>query len=143
MGLATPMAYESWTRARLHRPLLTTDLAICLQMYAADRSTLVGSLPEKAPPPCAPQPPYVSMMILRPVRPASPWGPPMMNFPDGLMCKFVCGPYRVTAGLPFFSVISSRHFTITSLTMSSFIRAMLGQWPPHQCSPRPPCYAEP
>ena len=24
---------------------------------------------------------------LRPVRPASPWGPPMMNLPEGLMCK--------------------------------------------------------
>merc|ERR1719258_285250 len=27
-GLATPMAYESWTSARLHRPDLTIDLAI-------------------------------------------------------------------------------------------------------------------
>merc|ERR1719321_1539659 len=125
-GFATPIAYESCTSARLQSPLFTTDLAICRQAYAAERSTLVGSLPEKAPPPCAPQPPYVSMMIFRPVRPASPWGPPMMNFPDGLMCKFVCDPYKVTAGLPFFNVISSRHFTITSLTMSSFIRAMLG-----------------
>lgn len=34
--------------------------------------TFVGSLPEKAPPPCAPHPPYVSMMILRPAR-ASQW----------------------------------------------------------------------
>merc|ERR1719375_3005000 len=86
-GLATPIAYESCTSARLERPLFTTDLAICRQMYAAERSTFVGSLPENAPPPCAPHPPYVSMMILRPVRPASPWGPPMMNLPDGLMCK--------------------------------------------------------
>merc|ERR1719261_2052492 len=84
-GFATPMAYESCTSARLQRPALTTDLAIQRHAYAADRSTLVGSLPEKAPPPCAPQPPYVSMMILRPVRPASPWGPPMMNLPEGLM----------------------------------------------------------
>lgn len=42
---------------------------------------MVGSLPEKAPPPCAPQPPYVSMIILRPVRPASPWGPPITKRP--------------------------------------------------------------
>merc|ERR1712056_49330 len=86
-GLATPMAYDNCTSARLQRPLLTTDFAICLQMYAADLSTFVGSLPEKAPPPCAPQPPYVSMMILRPVSPASPWGPPMMNLPVGLMWR--------------------------------------------------------
>merc|ERR1712224_1073645 len=48
------------------------------------------------------------------------------DFPDGLMCRLVCAPYRVTAGFPFLSVISSKHFTITSLTMSSFMRAMLG-----------------
>ena len=34
--------------------------------------TLVVSFPEKAPPPWAPQPPYVSMIIFLPVRPASP-----------------------------------------------------------------------
>merc|ERR1719337_104267 len=56
-GLATPMAYESCTSARFERPLFTTDFAICRQMYAAERSTFVGSLPENAPPPCAPQPP--------------------------------------------------------------------------------------
>jgi hypothetical protein len=36
---------------------------------------LIGTgitLPEKAPPPWAPHPPYVSTMILRPVTPASP-----------------------------------------------------------------------
>merc|ERR1719163_2417717 len=71
-GLATPIAYDSCTSARLQRPLFTTDLAICRQIYAAERSTFVGSLPENAPPPCAPHPPYVSMMILRPVSPASP-----------------------------------------------------------------------
>merc|ERR1712039_755717 len=31
-GFATPIAYDNCTRARLQRPLLTTDLAICLQM---------------------------------------------------------------------------------------------------------------
>merc|ERR1712070_994407 len=120
-GLGTPMAYESWTRARLHRPLLTTDLAICLQMYAAERSTFVGSLPEKAPPPCAPQPPYVSMMILRPVRPASPWGPPMMNFPEGLMWRCVWSPYSVNAVCPLFNLISLRVLLTTFSTMRSFI----------------------
>merc|ERR1719230_528581 len=83
-GLATPIAYESCTSARLHNPDLTIDLAIQRHAYAAERSTFVGSLPEKAPPPCAPQPPYVSMMILRPVRPASPCGPPITKRPDGL-----------------------------------------------------------
>merc|ERR1711904_637555 len=117
---------ESWTKARLQRPLFTTDLAICLQMYAAERSTFVGSLPENAPPPCAPQPPYVSMMILRPVRPASPCGPPMMNFPEGLMWRCVWSPYKETAGLPFFSLISSRHFTITSFSICLFIISMVG-----------------
>merc|ERR1719487_2033715 len=71
-GFATPIAYDSCTSARLLRPLFTTDFAICRVMYAAERSTFVGSFPENAPPPCAPQPPYVSMMILRPVIPASP-----------------------------------------------------------------------
>ena len=56
-GFATPIAYESCTSARFERPLFTTDFAICRQMYAAERSTFVGSLPENAPPPCAPHPP--------------------------------------------------------------------------------------
>src|SRR2546426_473567 len=34
-------------------------------MYAAERSTLVGSFPEKAPPPWCAYPPYVSTMIFR------------------------------------------------------------------------------
>ena len=51
----------------------TKDLAIHLPAYAALRSTLDESLPEKAPPPWAPQPPYVSTMIFRPVKPASPY----------------------------------------------------------------------
>jgi hypothetical protein len=82
-GSATPMAYESWTSARRASLALTKDLAIHRATYAADLSTLEKSFPEKAPPPCAPQPPYVSTMIFRPVRPASPWGPPMMKSPDG------------------------------------------------------------
>ena len=71
-GSATPMAYESCTSARRARPACTSDLAIQRAVYAAERSTFEKSLPEKAPPPWAPQPPYVSTMILRPVRPASP-----------------------------------------------------------------------
>jgi hypothetical protein len=67
------------TRQRCASPAATTDLAACRAMYAPLLSTLVGSLPLKAPPPCAPQPPYVSTMILRPVRPASPKGPPRMK----------------------------------------------------------------
>merc|ERR1719401_2541008 len=125
-GFATPIAYESCTSARLQRPLLTTDFAICRQMYAAERSTFVGSFPENAPPPCAPQPPYVSMMILRPVSPASPWGPPMMNLPDGLMWRWVWSPYKDRAGLPFFRVISDKVFFTTSSTISLFISSMLG-----------------
>jgi len=68
------------------------DLAAWRAMYAPERSTLVGSLPEKAPPPCAPQPPYVSMMILRPVRPASPCGPPITKRPAGASPQVRGGP---------------------------------------------------
>merc|ERR1719275_579954 len=126
-GFATPMAYESCTSARLQRPLFTTDFAICRQAYAAERSTFVGSLPEKAPPPCAPQPPYVSMMILRPVRPASPWGPPMMNLPEGLRWTWhVERSYRLSAVFPFLSLMDSSVLTMTLSWMSSFISAMDG-----------------
>ncbi len=68
---------------KLHQgPLLKPDFtigsAICRQMYATDPSTLVESLPEKAPQPCAPQPTYpstmsFSQMICRPVKSATPW----------------------------------------------------------------------
>src|SRR6478672_12657227 len=58
-------------------------------MYAAERSTLVGSFPENAPPPCGAYPPYVSTMILRPVRPQSPSGPPTTKLPVGLTKKSV------------------------------------------------------
>uniref|UniRef100_A0A182PZU3 Uncharacterized protein n=1 Tax=Anopheles farauti TaxID=69004 RepID=A0A182PZU3_9DIPT len=88
-GSASPMAYATCTRHRRQMPAFTSDFATHRAAYAADRSTFVKSLPEKAPPPCAPQPPYVSTMILRPVRPASPCGPPMMNNPHGLMCTIV------------------------------------------------------
>uniref|UniRef100_A0A182T6V2 Uncharacterized protein n=1 Tax=Anopheles maculatus TaxID=74869 RepID=A0A182T6V2_9DIPT len=83
------MAYATCTKHRRQIPAFTSDLATQRAAYAAERSTFVKSLPEKAPPPCAPQPPYVSTMILRPVSPASPCGPPMMNSPHGLMCTTV------------------------------------------------------
>ena len=66
------MAYDTWTSISSATPAATMFLAMYLAAYAAERSTLDGSLPEKAPPPCAPLPPYVSTMILRPVRPVSP-----------------------------------------------------------------------
>src|SRR5438105_11383457 len=50
---------------------------------------LEGSFPEKAPPPWCPMPPYVSTMILRPVTPESPIGPPMMNRPVALIIRFM------------------------------------------------------
>ena len=70
------------TRTLLQSPALTSDFATQRAAYAADRSTFEKSLPENAPPPCAPQPPYVSTMILRPVNPASPWKqhPMSMNY---------------------------------------------------------------
>jgi hypothetical protein len=103
-GCAIPIEYDICTRQRLHRPALTSDLATQRAAYAAERSTLEKSLPEKAPPPWAPQPPYVSTcqkileniikryyndkirditIIFLPVRPASPCGPPIINLPLG------------------------------------------------------------
>ena len=63
----------TWTSTRRHSPAWTRDFATQRAAYAADRSTLEKSLPENAPPPCAPQPPYVSTIIFLPVNPASPW----------------------------------------------------------------------
>merc|ERR1719453_2040525 len=65
-------------------------------------------------------------MILRPVSPASPCGPPMMNFPDGLMWRWVWSPYSVSAGLPFFSRISDRVFFTTCSTINLFICSIDG-----------------
>ena len=67
---------HTWTRTLLQSPAFTSDLATQRAAYAADLSTFEKSLPEKAPPPWAPQPPYVSTIILRPVKPASPWQQP-------------------------------------------------------------------
>ena len=64
-------------------------LAKNLAIYAADLSTFVASLPEKAPPPCLAYPPYVSTIIFLPVKPVSPTGPPIKNLPVGLIKYFV------------------------------------------------------
>ena len=80
------MPYAISSSNRSARPAATTFLATQRAAYAAERSTFVGSLPEKAPPPWRAMPPYVSTMILRPVRPASPIGPPVTNRPVGLTC---------------------------------------------------------
>src|SRR5271157_5921810 len=69
-GRATPIAYATCTSHRSANPAVTTFFATQRAAYEAERSTFVGSLPEKAPPPWRAMPPYVSTMILRPVRPA-------------------------------------------------------------------------
>src|SRR5207249_9337498 len=84
VGCARPIAYETWTSHRSARPAATRFLATWRAAYAADLSTLLGSLPLKAPPPWRATPPYVSTMILRPVSPASAAGPPSTNDPLGL-----------------------------------------------------------
>ena len=84
VGCARPIAYDTCTSHRSASPAATRFLATYRAAYAAERSTLLGSLPLKAPPPCRAIPPYVSTMILRPVSPASAAGPPTMNFPLGL-----------------------------------------------------------
>ncbi len=50
-GCALPMAYATCTSARSASPAATTFLATHRMAYAAERSTLEGSLPENAPPP--------------------------------------------------------------------------------------------
>jgi len=84
-GSFNPIDYDICTRALLHNFACTKDFATHLAAYAADLSTLLGSFPLNAPPPWAPQPPYVSTIILRPVSPASASGPPVTNLPDGFM----------------------------------------------------------
>ena len=68
---ATVLIITGSTDITWAKPLATTCFAAHLDAYAADRSTLLGSLPLKAPPPCLPIPPYVSTIIFLPVRPAS------------------------------------------------------------------------
>ena len=65
----TRIAFESSAPSTVYstRPS-PQKVANCHQLYVADLSTLEVSLSEKAPPPCAHRPPYVSMMRLRSVR---------------------------------------------------------------------------
>ncbi len=51
-GCAMPMAYATSISQRSASPAATTFLAIWRTAYAALLSTLLGSLPENAPPPC-------------------------------------------------------------------------------------------
>ena len=46
-GWATPIAYATWTSQRLAIPAATMFLATWRTAYAAERSTLVGSLPRE------------------------------------------------------------------------------------------------
>src|SRR3712207_9568384 len=75
-GCALPIAYATWVSHRSARPAATTFLATHRIAYAADRSTLDGSLPENAPPPWRAYPPYASTLILRSGRAAPPLGAP-------------------------------------------------------------------
>ena len=50
-GSAIPMEYDICTKTLEHKPPATRDLATHLAAYAALLSTLLGSFPEKAPPP--------------------------------------------------------------------------------------------
>ena len=57
VGSATPIAYETCISHLSAKPAATIFFATYLPAYAADLSTLEGSLPEKAPPPCLAIPP--------------------------------------------------------------------------------------
>ena len=70
------MPYDNWTSHLSAKSAATTFFAMYLDIYAAERSTLEGSFPEKAPPPCGAYPPYVSTIIFLPVNPVSAAGPP-------------------------------------------------------------------
>ena len=56
-GCATPIAYATCELAALGEPGGDDVFAIWRTAYAAERSTLVGSLPENAPPPWRAMPP--------------------------------------------------------------------------------------
>merc|ERR550525_1080977 len=88
-------------------------------------SSLGGSFPEIAPPPCAPQSPYVSVVIFCPGRLASPRVPPVMNLPEGLMYMCVKSPTSETAGLPFLGKISDSVRLTTSFTICRYVSSML------------------
>jgi len=56
-GSARPIAYATETSTFFPKPCATKFLATKRHMYAAERSTFIGSLPEKHPPPCGIRPP--------------------------------------------------------------------------------------
>ena len=56
-GRATPIAYATCTSQRFAMPAATMFFATWRTAYAAERSTLVGSLPLNAPPPWRAIPP--------------------------------------------------------------------------------------
>ena len=56
-GFETPIAYANCIKHFVEAPDETIFFARYLAAYAADLSTFVGSLPEKAPPPCGAAPP--------------------------------------------------------------------------------------
>src|SRR5262249_5665585 len=68
-------------------PTKTTFLARNGAGKAAAQSPLVGFFRKTAPPRGGENPPYVSTMILRPVSPQSPSGPPTTKLPVGLTRK--------------------------------------------------------
>src|SRR5207247_9562474 len=98
-GSVTPIAYANWISHLSARPAATMFFAMYRAMYDAERSTLLGSLPENAPPPWLPTPPYVSTMILRPVSPVSPMGPPTTNRPVGLMWYLTLRGSKMSLGM--------------------------------------------
>ena len=99
--------------------------AMCLVAYAADLSTLLGSLPENAPPPCAPLPPYVSTMILRPVSPVSPCGPPITNFPVGLTWNMILESNNLRRlGFTNFFTLGMTILITSSLILASILASL-------------------
>lgn len=91
---------------------------VCETTRMRTRLTLEKSLPENAPPPCAPHPPYVSTIILRPVRPASPWGPPITKRPLGFKWYTVRSSNRL-AGITWLTTCTRRSFLRRSWVTSS------------------------
>ena len=84
-GCATPIAYATCTSQRSRQPRrddVLRDVARRIRGRAIDLRRILAR--ERAAAVRAAMPPYVSTMILRPVRPVSPIGPPTTNLPVGL-----------------------------------------------------------
>ena len=91
--------------------------------YAALLSTFVESFPEKAPPPCAPLPPYVSTIIFLPVNPVSPCGPPITKFPAGLIKNVVLSKIFLlsfTVSLSNLTIVFISFLSFSKLTFQFF-----------------------